>query len=153
MAENISKDIDGHEYEIAPFTGMRGWKMQMRLGKMVGPAIKEGIGALSPGKAKDLMGAEIDPSKFGGAVSAFIDALASNDPDGKFAAELLSQTQRDGIALNETTINKVYAANYGEMFKALIAVVVANGFFGLGDTGLAALQSLVETSPENSTKD
>lgn len=152
MAEPISKEIDGHDYEIAPFLGMRGWQMQMKLGKMIGPALKEGISALPKGKVESLMSAEIDPAMIGGAVTAFVDALATNDPKGEFAAQLLSQTQRDGVALNENTINKVYAANYGEMFKALIAVVAANGFFGLGDTGLDALQGLVETSPARSKK-
>lgn len=156
----VTKTIDGHEYEIAPFLGMRGWQMQMKLGKMIGPALKEAIGALPKGSVKSLMSADIDPSMVGGAVTAFIDALASGDPDGKFAAQLLSQTQRDGVALNESTINKAYSANYGEMFKALIAVVVANGFFGLGDTGLELIKSLVNQaeaqseaqSPEKSTK-
>lgn len=152
MAEPVIKEIDGHEYEIAPFLGMRGWQMQMKLGKMIGPALKEAIGALPKGKVQNLMSAEIDPAMIGGAVTSFVDALATNDPEGKFAAQLLSQTQRDGVALSESTINKVYAANYGEMFKALIAVVVANGFFGLGDTGLDALQGLVANSPESSTK-
>lgn len=152
MADPVIKDIDGHSYEIAPFLGMRGWQMQMKLGKMIGPALKEGLGSLPKGKVQNIMSAEIDPMMIGGAVTAFIDALATNDPDGKFAAQLLSQTQRDGVALNETTINREYAANYGEMFKALIAVVVANGFFGLGDTGLDAMQGLVGASPESSTK-
>ena len=147
MAETVTKDIDGHTYEIAPFLGMRGWQMQMKLGKMIGPAIKEGIAALPKGEVKSLMNANIDPAMIGGAVTAFIDALATNDPDGKFAAQLLSQTQRDGIALNESTINSAYAANYGEMFKALIAVVVANGFFGLGDTGLDLLKSMAAQAP------
>ncbi len=152
MAEITTKDIDGHTYEIAPFTGMVGWKMQIKLGKMIGPVAKDALGALPKGKVQSLMSSEIDPALIGGAVATFMDALATNDPDGKFAALLLSQSQRDGVALNESTINKVYSANYGEMMKALVAVVVANGFFGLGDTGLDALKELAAVSPESSTK-
>lgn len=150
MAENVEKTIDGHTYEISPFMGMRGWKIQMKLGKMIGPSIKEALGALPKGQLQNILEGEIDPAMFGGAITAFIDAVAEGDPDGKFVAELLSQTQRDGVVLSENQINKIYAANYIEMAKALVAVVVANGFFGLGDTGLD-LGALVAASPESST--
>lgn len=150
MAESVKKTINGHDYEIKPFLGMHGWRMQVRLGKLVGPALKEALGSLPKGAVADLMNAEVDPSMFGGGVSAFIDAIATNDPDGKFAAELLSQTQRNGVVLSEHEINKAYAANYAEMMKALVAVVVANGFFGLDAIGTDGLSSLMAgNSPES----
>lgn len=153
MQEPITKEINGHVYQIAPFLGMTGWRYQLRLGKMIGPALRDVFSALPKGKLDDILKGELDPSMLGGGVAAFVDAVAENDADGKFVAQLFSQTQRDGVALSEANINRVYAANYAEMAQALIAVVVANGFFGLGDTGLAALGSLaVPNSPENSTK-
>ena len=149
--ESVHKTIDGHDYEIAPFLGMHGYRIQLRLGRMIGPSIKEALGALPKGQVANLMNAEVDPAMFGGAVSAFIDALASNDPQGEFVAELLSQTQRDGKLLNKHNIDREYAANYTEMFKAVIAVVTANNFFGLANIGNlgAVLQQVAANSPES----
>ena len=131
MIEPVTKTINGNEYVITPFAGMHGWKLQTRLGKMIGPALKEVIGSLPKGKIANLMDSDIDPSVLGGGIAALIDAIASGDPQGEFVAELLSQTTRNGALLRAATINDVYAANYTEMFKAVIAVVGANGFFGL----------------------
>lgn len=150
MADNIKKTIDGVDYEITPFMGMHGWRLQMRLGKMIGPVIREALGAFPKGKLAELMNSEVDPAMFGGAVSAFIDAVADNDPSGEMVAELLGQTQRDGVLLSKTVIDKVYAANYSEMFKALIAVIGANNFFGIAGSGfLAGLQKLAAQAPES----
>lgn len=147
MAEPVQKDINGHAYEIKPFNGMTGWRMQARLGKMIGPAIREALGALPKGKVENLMSSKIDPAMFGGAAAAFVDAIATQDPDGKFAAELLSYTTRDGVPVN---ISEHYAANYAEMFKALIAVVQANDFFGIGSFGFqGALETAAQASPAN----
>lgn len=144
MPETVTKEINGHSYEIAPFLGMTGWRYQLRLGKMIGPALKDAIGALPKGKIDDLLKADIDLTAMGGAIAAFVDAVAAGDPDGKFVAQLLSQTQRNGVALSESEINRAFAANYGEMMQALVAVVVANGFFGVGNIGLDALNALTE---------
>jgi hypothetical protein len=153
MTETITKEINGNSYEIAPFLGMTGWRYQLRLGKMIGPALKDAIGALPKGKIDDLLKADIDLSAMGGAIAAFVDAVAEGDKDGKFVAQLLSQTQRNGVALSESEINRAYAANYGEMMQALVAVVVANGFFGVGNIGLDRLSALTaESSPARSRK-
>lgn len=143
MAETVKKQIDGNDYEIAPFLGMHGWRLQMRLGKMLGPSIKAVIGGLPAGQVASIMQANVDPAMIGNGVAAFIDALTENDPDGKLVEQLLSQTQRNGVLLSQHEINKVFAANYGEMMKAVIAVVVANGFFGLSATGLDMVQGLM----------
>lgn len=143
MAETVKKQIDGNDYEIAPFLGMHGWRLQMRLGKMLGPSIKAVIDGMPAGQVASIMQANVDPAMIGNGVAAFIDALTENDPDGKLVEQLLSQTQRNGVLLSQHEINKVFAANYGEMMKAVIAVVVANGFFGLSATGLDMVQGLM----------
>ena len=154
MAESVHKTIDGQEYEIKQFLGLHGVRMQFKLGQMLGPAIKEAIGALPKGKIDSILKSEIDPAKIGGAVSSFFDALSEKDPEGAFVTKLLSQTQRNGRLLTEAEINRAYAANYVEMVKALLAVVVANDFFGTGSFGFDALASGMtdQNSPESSTK-
>ena len=138
--ETIKKtitDADGqsHEYEIYKFTGLQGWNYQIRLGKILAPAIKEALSALPKGKLDKLLTGDIDPKLFGGAIDSFINALATNDPKGDFVAELLQNTLRDEKKLTTIEINTAYAGNYLEMMKAVIAVISANSFFGLSNFG------------------
>ena len=93
------------------------------------------MSALPKGKLDNLLTGDIDPKLFGGAIDSFISALATNDPKGEFVAELLQNTLRDGNKLSTIEINTVYAGNYLEMMKAVIAVISANGFFGLSNFG------------------
>lgn len=146
--ESIKKtitDADGqsHEYEIYKFTGLQGWNYQIRLGKILAPAIKEALSALPKGKLDKLLTGDIDPKLFGGAIDSFINALATNDPKGDFVAELLQNTLRDGNKLSTIEINTAYAGNYLEMMKAVIAVISANGFFGVTSLSLGNLEKLV----------
>lgn len=138
--ETIKKEItdaegQSHSYEIYKFTGLQGWNYQIRLGKILAPAIKEALSALPKGKLDKLLTGDIDPKLFGGAIDSFINALATNDAKGDFVAELLQNTLRDGNKLNTIEINTAYAGNYLEMIKAVIAVISANGFFGLSNFG------------------
>lgn len=138
--ETIKKEItdaegQSHNYEVYKFTGLQGWNYQIRLGKILAPAIKEALSALPKGKLDKLLTGDIDPKLFGGAIDSFINALATNDPKGDFVAELLQNTLRDEKKLTTIEINTVYAGNYLEMMKAVLAVVSANGFFGLSNFG------------------
>lgn len=137
--ESIKKTItdaegQSHNYEIYKFTGLQGWNYQIRLGKILAPAIKEALSALPKGKLDKLLTGDIDPKLFGGAIDSFINALATNDPKGDFVAELLQNTLRDGNKLSTIEINTVYAGNYLEMMKAVIAVISANNFFGISNS-------------------
>ena len=138
--ETIKKtitDVDGqsHSYEIYKFTGLQGWNYQIRLGKILAPAIKEALSALPKGKLDKLLTGDIDPKLFGGAIDSFINALAINDAKGEFVAQLLENTLRDKKKLTTIEINTAYAGNYLEMMKAVIAVISANSFFGLSNFG------------------
>lgn len=137
--ETIKKEItdaegQSHSYEIYKFTGLQGWNYQIRLGKILAPAIKEALSALPKGKLDKLLTGDIDPKLFGGAIDSFINALATNDPKGEFVAELLQNTLRDGNKLSTIEINTVYAGNYLEMMKAVLAVISANNFFGISNS-------------------
>ena len=138
--ESIKKTItdtegQSHNYEIYKFAGLQGWNYQIRLGKILAPAIKEALSALPKGKLDKLLTGDIDPKLFGGAIDSFVNALATNDPKGEFVAELLQNTLRDEKKLTTIEINTAYAGNYLEMMKAVIAVISANSFFGLSNFG------------------
>ena len=137
--ETIKKEItdaegQSHSYEIYKFTGLQGWNYQIRLGKILAPAIKEALGALPKGKLDKLLTEDIDPKLLGGAIDSFINALAINDPKGEFVSQLLENTLRDEKKLNINEINKVYAGNYIELIKAVIAVISSNNFFGISNS-------------------
>lgn len=137
--ETIKKEItdaegQSHSYEIYKFTGLQGWNYQIRLGKILAPAIKEALGALPKGKLDKLLTEDIDPKLLGGAIDSFINALAINDPKGEFVSQLLENTLRDEKKLNINEINKVYAGNYIELIKAVLAVISANNFFGISNS-------------------
>lgn len=130
----IDADGQSHEYEIYKFTGLQGWNYQIRLGKILAPAIKEALSALPKGKLDKLLTGDIDPKLFGGAIDSFINALATNDAKGEFVAQLLENTLRDEKKLNINEINMVYAGNYIELIKAVLAVISANNFFGISNS-------------------
>lgn len=137
--ETIKKEITdaegkSHNYEIYKFTGLQGWNYQIRLGKILAPAIKEALSALPKGKLDKLLTGDIDPKLFGGAIDSFVNALATNDAKGEFVAQLLENTLRDEKKLNINEINMVYAGNYIELIKAVLAVISANNFFGISNS-------------------
>ena len=149
MIEQVDKSINGNNYLIMPFPAMQGWRLQMRLGKLLSQPIKEALSALPKGKLDNLMSGEIDPAMLGGAIGSLMDSLSENDPQGKLVAELLANTSRNGEKLTENKINEVYAVNYDEMFKAIIAVIGANNFFGMASFGLQNALDKVANSPAN----
>jgi hypothetical protein len=140
MREALKKKIkdawgEEHEYEVNPFFATLGWRYQIKLGKMIAPAIKEALSALPKGSLDKILSGDIDPKIFGSAIESFMDSLAANDPKGEFMSELLSGTTRDGKQLSKLEIDMVYSSNYAELVNALITVVVGNGFFGIGVGG------------------
>jgi len=153
MADAVKETINGHDYSFHPFLGMQGWRLQIRLAKILGPSVKEGLAALPDEDAKSLMDAEINLGAVGAAVEKLTDALAEHDPNGELVAALLSNTEREGQHLKPGVIDRVYAGNYAEMVKAIVGVIRANNFFGIADFGLGgALKSVTANSPENSTQ-
>ena len=138
MSTAVNETIDGHEYTFHPFLGMQGWRLQIRLAKILGPSVKEALAALpdDPADVKSLMNAKIDLSVAGSAVEKLTDALAEHDPEGQLVAALLANTERDGKQLKPGVIDRAYSGNYVEMVKAIIGVIRANSFFGMADIGL-----------------
>ncbi|MBE0434622.1 MAG: hypothetical protein IBX56_02325 [Methylomicrobium sp.] len=137
MIDPINKTIDGENYEIAPFAAVRGYRLQLRLGKIVGPAIRAALSG-SDGDINSIGDINLDAATIGALIGALIEELSVNDQNGELLIELFSQTQRNGILLTAPNIDKAYAANYVEMGKALFAIIQANNFFGAGVGGLAS---------------
>jgi hypothetical protein len=97
------------EYIVQQFPAMKAMRIAVKLGKTVGG----GIGVAAKGGFNDVMNMDV------GAIISEIMCNLDEIETPKLVAEVLSQTKRNGVFLTEDVINKVYAGNFGEMFKAI----------------------------------
>lgn len=122
-----------HTYVVAKHGGTDGIAVidkMLELG--AGPIISALFGAMSlsesGGVKEDLRGAlgKIDPSAM---ASALQQGLRASGGLKVLAPMLLKHTRRNGVLLTAAEIDIAYAANYGELIKALSKVFEINGFF------------------------
>jgi len=121
-----SKIINGHKWEVTPWPGMYGLKMQAKIAPLVSGVVAPMINAMGSAKGGG------DP----------MDALLTMDVDS-VVAKLLShidETQTpalieamlygsfvDGRDITSTNVfNEHFQANYGELYKGLAFVVKVN---------------------------
>lgn len=123
MLECKEKTIDGHEYQVTQFPAMHGMKIAVSLAKLLGSGLS---GALGSGSAEKIL--EMDVSAIANGIFEKLD----EDETPKLVLRLLSNTHRDRKEMNENNFNTAYAANYGELVKALKFVLEVNygGFMG-----------------------
>lgn len=126
--------IKGTDYTIYPFLGMKGYKMQIKLGKMVAPALADLLGAM-PQQQDNFSVMDMKVEHLGDALHKLLEALYSGDPNGDFILDLLSKTQREGQFINQQVFNEAFTANYEELAFALYEVIKVNNFFSIGRFG------------------
>lgn len=133
MAAVKSKTIKEHVYEVKPFTGRRALTLFNRVVKFGAPA----LGALT----------SMDPDTDINLVPV-AQALATSIDEGTadLVFELMTNTHRDHIELNEKGFDEAYRANLAELMEALLFVLEVNfgDFFGeevRAVIGAALLQS------------
>jgi|AntRauTorcE11897_2_1112592.scaffolds.fasta_scaffold15001_3 hypothetical protein len=140
-----SKIINGHKWEVTPWPGMYGLKMQAKLAPLVSGAVAPVINAIGGAKKGS------DP----------VDALMAMDVDS-VVAKLLShidETQTPALIeamlygsfvdgkdiTSANTFNEHFQANYGELYRGLAFVVAVN----MGDLfSMAALTGHPESAAE-----
>lgn len=127
MIESKKILINNTNYEITPFPGMQGWKIQLKLGKVLSPAFKSIL------ENENFL--ESKASNLGLILKDFLEQLYNFDPNGDFVLELLSKTQRENMLVTRGLFDQVYSANYTELAKVLWEVIKTNGFFQLNDIG------------------
>ncbi len=123
MLECKEKTIDGHEYQVTQFPAMQGMKIAVALAKLFGAGIG---GAIGSGSVAQVMNMDVS-----GIVAGIFEKL-DEEQTPKLILRLFSSTHRDRRELNEVNFNDAFAANYGEMIKALKFVLEVNygGFMG-----------------------
>lgn len=132
--ETRERSIGGHSYRVTQFPGRMGLRLQVRLVKLLGPA----VGTLAADG--NVMDAQIDGGMIGKAVGLLADRL-EEDAVEKLVVELLSGTRRDGGELGGAQIDLAFAGHYGELLQVLAFVIEVNygDFLGALTTGPGAV--------------
>lgn len=134
--------INGHDWEVTPWDGMHGVRLQARIARLVGPA----LGAM--GDAGSFLESDV-----GAVVSALADRIDEKDTP-QLIRDLLHGSFVDGKDVTiDRVFNEHFAANYAELYQGLAFILRVN--FGdlfqlaaaIGGPGVAA--SKAKGSPES----
>lgn len=137
-----------HKYQVTQFAAMRGLRLATRLLQLVGPGVGEAMDLAGQGGFAKIMDADIDLS----AVVKELVGQLDEDKVTSLISDLLSSTHRDEQDMNyEENFNAAYAANYGELFRALTFVLEVNYGNFLGALRAANPGGKVTGSAENQT--
>jgi hypothetical protein len=109
VLDKVKKTINGHEYEVMAFPAKYNYALFLKFSAVVGDGLKSIFSVAETGGMGNL----------GEGVALVLKALHSNDPKGDLMLEILSQTTRDGKAINSSTFDQFYTGNIKEMMGAL----------------------------------
>ena len=131
--QSKEKNIDAHLVKVIEFAARRKLLLQIKLVKLLGPALGAAAGAA---KGSGVLDAKLGPEVIGPAVQKLADAL---DPQAflQLVHELLQDTWIDG---KDVKTDEAFDANFGNlafMYKVLGFVLEVNfaDFFGAGGIG------------------
>lgn len=107
--------INGHEWEVYPWDGMHGLRMQARLGRALGPAIA------SMSNVEDVM--DMDVQQIVGALSGQIDEKETP----QLIRDMLHGASVEGKDVTmDRVFNEHFSANYAELYEGLAFIVRVN---------------------------
>lgn len=137
--EAKKKSINGHEWEVYPWDGMHGLRMQARLSKVIGPVIGQVVGS-----GKDIMDADVEAI-----ANTLIDRIDNDTP--QLIRDMLYGAFVGGKDISQDRVfNEHFAANFAELYKGLVFILEVN----FGDfLSLADVIGVRETSEKAHQKD
>lgn len=107
--------INGHEWEVTPWDGMHGLRMQTRLGRFVGPVLGQ------VGGAENVLDADVS-----GIITALADRIDDKDTP-QLIRDMLYGAFVDGKDITmDRVFNEHFSANYGELYQGLAFVLRVN---------------------------
>lgn len=138
MIETFEKQINNSTYMVTQLPARRALKLQAKLLKLLGPAASE----LFLAAAKDIHNADSAIPK---AISLLVNELDDKTFD-VFIMEMIQGVRKDGIELNEKTVDIEFAGKLNELFLVVQYVLEVNygDFFQEGGI-LKALMHKEET--------
>lgn len=151
--EQVKKLIGEKEFIIQKFSGVKGFNLQTRVGKLLLPVIGEAVGGLKSGKdMKKIMDSEIDLAR---AIPLALSKLSDSvDPDQfyKLMLDLFSNTFYNGKLMNESIFDEVFAGNYFMVYQLAYEVISVNRFFPVSDIGID-LTKIFQTMSQKSSQE
>jgi hypothetical protein len=118
MIETIEKNIGNSRYMITQLPARRALRLQAKLLKLLGPS----AGVMLLAASKDILNADDSIPK---AISLLVEQLDEKTFD-QFVVEMLQGVRKDGVELNEKTIDLEFSGNLNELFLVLKEVLGAN---------------------------
>lgn len=128
MLDKVKKTINGHEYEIMAFPAMYNYSLFLKFSSVIGGGLKSIFSVAGSNGVGGLGG-------LGEGIALVLKSLNDNDPKGEMMLEIMSQTTRDGKAINNSTFNQFYTGNTKEMVGALTESIKVHfeGFLPIDD--------------------
>jgi len=113
--ESAKKMINGNEWEVLPWDGMHGLKMQAKLGRVIGPVLG------SAGGSESVMDADVQS-----VITALADRIDERETPELIRA-MLHGTSVEGKDITiDRVFNEHFSANYGELYQGLMFIVQVN---------------------------
>ncbi len=135
MREPQSKVIDGVTYEVQMLPGTKSWKMLLRLGKMIGPALGKVIDG-SEGSLQNLMNADLSEVFIGEALTALTERMDEAE------VEIIIQQLAECTIVDNKPLKGIFELHFqgnpGALLKWLAFAVQAN--FAPFSNALASVQ-------------
>lgn len=120
------KQIEGNLVSVVPFTARKGLNLQIRLVKVLGPAIKE---VITPDVVSKIQSGDKDFTiSFDKIVSAFQSVLSGPNSEDLLAliVELMANVTLNGQQMTENNFDIVFVDNYTLMYQIAYFVVEVN---------------------------
>jgi len=110
-----------HSYRHVLHGGRDGYRLMMRLSRIIGPALAELVEAVGDGPGLD---GDVEWDRLGAVISGAAERILD---DERFVQDLMRHAFRDGKALRDDhQFDLAYQANYGELGAAVKRLVIDN---------------------------
>lgn len=121
-----SKIINGHRWEVTPWPGMYGLKMQAKLAPLVSGVVAPMVSAMGTAKQgadplDALMNMDVDS-----VVSTLLSHIDENQTPQLIESMLYGSFVEGRDITSANVFNEHFQANYGELYKGLAFVVQVN---------------------------
>lgn len=119
--------INGHKYEIFYLPVIGNINLFNEFMATVGDSFNGFLSSIeslmSPDKGgKSLTNIDINLGEIGDGMNKLFKSLYKHDPSGELILKILSQTTRDGVAINKNTIDGFFKGNIKEIMEILMEV-------------------------------
>lgn len=119
--------INGHKYEIFYLPVISNINLFNEFMSTVGDSFNGFLSSIESlimpdNNSKSLTNIDINLGEIGDGMNKLFKSLHKNDPSGELILKILSQTTRDGVAINKNTIDNFFKGNIKELMQVLTEV-------------------------------